>query len=112
MGALASPRWLSYRFLIYLIGGCPTVVVPRSRDSADICPRPLGPHFKGRNSRRTVSLGPAAAAVGADAPVAARLEVERADAELGCQRPQHFLARIPFAGFDMRDVAVRDTRLG
>jgi len=50
MGALASPRWSSCGFLAPLIGGSRTAVLPRSRDSADICTRPSGPHCKKENS--------------------------------------------------------------
>ena len=70
MGALASPRWSSCGFLASLIGGCPTVVLPRSRGSADICARPSGPHSKSRSPRATVFSRTYAARTGADAPVA------------------------------------------
>jgi hypothetical protein len=70
MGALASPRWSSCGFLAPLIGGSRTAVLPCSRDSADICARPSGPHSKRRNPRTTVFPGLTPARSGADAPVA------------------------------------------
>src|SRR5205085_11705556 len=88
---------------------------PRARTPArSLTPRettPASPRAPGASGGLSL-LGLRPPAVRTEALVAARLEVERRHAELGCQCPQRLLARIPHAGLDPADVRVADARLG